>query len=427
MGEYTNQLRNQGYFTVDDVVQISIEDLEDVGLYKLGHQKRLLLAIKRVKELKSGRRMAQFHPPPGSLHVTASPLPSRSSLSHGQMAGTLPYSSFEQQHQQSKHLQNLAKQVIPPQVPQPRQSSPAALQQTTSMIDNSNNYSSLQSQPNPLLHNQTSSLQQVQRNMYQQTHNIASSKPIYQPEVIRIDCTSASTLPAAPSPLLAGRSHLVSATMATPSPPPPPPPLRQASCLTEPDGGSPPPPSPPSMPRPMAPLLSSYSRFQQQQGQQLLPQDVGFQTNFPKQTQPVLSPEQQHSQNIVTNRPWGVNSMARSFDDGDIIQNYNSNFHRGEYFTQQTGTGIVRIPMGVAINNSGGGTLPRPKGLVKPRPVAKIAANPQPPMQQKQSMSNMSDLHETDLCKNNLSSFVAPTGQLSVAETTSENNYGSQV
>ena len=83
--------------------------------------------------------------------------------------------------------------------------------------------------------------------------------------------------------------------------------------------------------------------------------------------------------------------------------------------------------MGVFINNSGGGTLPRPKGLVKPRPVAKIAANPQLPMQQKQSMSNMSDLHETDFCKNSLSSFVAPTGQLSLAETTSENNYGSQV
>jgi hypothetical protein len=46
--------------SVDDVAQISIEDLEDVGLYKLGHQKRFLLAIKRIKDLKAGKRCPQF-------------------------------------------------------------------------------------------------------------------------------------------------------------------------------------------------------------------------------------------------------------------------------------------------------------------------------------------------------------------------------
>ena len=33
------------------MLQISVEDLEDIGFYKLGHQKRLLLAIKKVKEI----------------------------------------------------------------------------------------------------------------------------------------------------------------------------------------------------------------------------------------------------------------------------------------------------------------------------------------------------------------------------------------
>eukprot|EP00095_Tigriopus_kingsejongensis_P011698 maker-scaffold452_size166894-snap-gene-0.35 protein:Tk11698 transcript:maker-scaffold452_size166894-snap-gene-0.35-mRNA-1 annotation:"caskin-1 isoform x2" len=53
---YGAQLHSQGYHTVADVLQISVEDLEDVGIYKLGHQKRFLLAVKKVKELRSGKR-----------------------------------------------------------------------------------------------------------------------------------------------------------------------------------------------------------------------------------------------------------------------------------------------------------------------------------------------------------------------------------
>ena len=58
--EYRGLFANQGYVTIDDLVQISIEDLEDIGVYRLGHQKRLLLAIKRAKDLKAGRRIAQY-------------------------------------------------------------------------------------------------------------------------------------------------------------------------------------------------------------------------------------------------------------------------------------------------------------------------------------------------------------------------------
>lgn len=50
--EYRQTLLNQGYHKVSDLLTISIEDLEDIGFFRLGHQKRLLLAIKKVKELK---------------------------------------------------------------------------------------------------------------------------------------------------------------------------------------------------------------------------------------------------------------------------------------------------------------------------------------------------------------------------------------
>ena len=106
--------------------------------------------------------------------------------------------------------------------------------------------------------------------------------------------------------------------------------------------------------------------------------------------------------------------MTRSFDDGDIVKNYYGNMHREKYLTSQGDTGIVRNLNCLAITNSGGGTLPRPRGLVKPRPVAKIAANPQPTLQEKQSMSKTSDVTEVDMCKNNISSFsqnLQPAGQ----------------
>ena len=65
--DYRGLLATQGYLNIDDLVQISIEDLEDIGIYRLGHQKRLLLSIKRAKDLKSGRRIAQY---PSSASTT---------------------------------------------------------------------------------------------------------------------------------------------------------------------------------------------------------------------------------------------------------------------------------------------------------------------------------------------------------------------
>ena len=53
--EYKPALASQGYETIEDVLQLTWEDLEDIGIVKLGHQKRLLLAIKRVKDLKAGK------------------------------------------------------------------------------------------------------------------------------------------------------------------------------------------------------------------------------------------------------------------------------------------------------------------------------------------------------------------------------------
>lgn len=54
--EYLPALLSQGYQTVDDVTQLTWEDLEDIGIVKLGHQKKIILAIKRVKDIRAGKR-----------------------------------------------------------------------------------------------------------------------------------------------------------------------------------------------------------------------------------------------------------------------------------------------------------------------------------------------------------------------------------
>lgn len=37
---YSRELRSQGYSTLKQMCDICVEDLEDVGIFKLGHQKR---------------------------------------------------------------------------------------------------------------------------------------------------------------------------------------------------------------------------------------------------------------------------------------------------------------------------------------------------------------------------------------------------
>ncbi|BET02768.1 SAM domain (Sterile alpha motif) [Nesidiocoris tenuis] len=67
--EYAAALRSQGYTTVEDTTQITWEDLEDIGIVKLGHQKRMLLAIKRIQDLRAGKT---FPPTPFTpTHVDA--------------------------------------------------------------------------------------------------------------------------------------------------------------------------------------------------------------------------------------------------------------------------------------------------------------------------------------------------------------------
>ncbi|KAJ8925124.1 hypothetical protein NQ315_001306 [Exocentrus adspersus] len=57
LDEYMSAFLEQNYQTVDDVTQLTWEDLEEFGIVKLGHQKKIMLAIKRIKDIKAGKRI----------------------------------------------------------------------------------------------------------------------------------------------------------------------------------------------------------------------------------------------------------------------------------------------------------------------------------------------------------------------------------
>lgn len=56
LAEYTDLLKKQGYTSVQAAFQLTWEDLEEVGISRLGHQKKLTLAIKRGRDLLTRKR-----------------------------------------------------------------------------------------------------------------------------------------------------------------------------------------------------------------------------------------------------------------------------------------------------------------------------------------------------------------------------------
>ena len=228
LSEYAMELLNQGYRSVSDVATISIEDLEDVGLFKLGHQKRFLLAVKRIKELKSGRR-APSYPTPQSSTGSSTFMPNNGSC--------------QQQQQQPRQL---------PPAPPVRKLS------TTSTGDSNGLYSTFQRQNsgtafhvNVQQHRQPDTAAVTAAvDCHQQPQLPSPSKAVttppkpihYQPDIICID-QSPSRRPSNSFVNGVGRQLQENNS-------------QQPGDTEE---GSPPPPSPPAMPAPMAPINSSWA------------------------------------------------------------------------------------------------------------------------------------------------------------------------
>ncbi|XP_031718902.1 caskin-1-like isoform X2 [Anarrhichthys ocellatus] len=71
LSQYYQVLVQNGYENIDFISDISLEDLQEIGITKLGHQKKLMLGVKRLKELQRGERSSE--PPQSPSTPPSSP------------------------------------------------------------------------------------------------------------------------------------------------------------------------------------------------------------------------------------------------------------------------------------------------------------------------------------------------------------------
>uniref|UniRef100_A0A6A7FQR2 Caskin-2 n=1 Tax=Hirondellea gigas TaxID=1518452 RepID=A0A6A7FQR2_9CRUS len=102
LSEYNNTLQLQGYITPVQMLQVMWEDLEEMGITRLGHQKKVVLAIKRIKDIKGGKKFSSSLPPPPQQEIMVitrdsqpDNFPSMSDFRtfSGQRQGDQPYSN----------------------------------------------------------------------------------------------------------------------------------------------------------------------------------------------------------------------------------------------------------------------------------------------------------------------------------------------
>ncbi|CAF2469000.1 unnamed protein product [Rotaria sp. Silwood2] len=78
LNQYLPLLNEQNYKQLSDIMDIAWEDLEDIGITRLGHQKRFMLGIKRLKDIKKGLYQANTNS--SSQSSTAVPSPNNHRL-----------------------------------------------------------------------------------------------------------------------------------------------------------------------------------------------------------------------------------------------------------------------------------------------------------------------------------------------------------
>lgn len=95
--DYYHGLCHQGYDTVDRVTELQWEDLEEIGIKKLGHQKKVMLAIKKVKSINNSNPSVPSsswsprvpdHLPPTQRPPVITTLPRPTSLGNGNGGGS---------------------------------------------------------------------------------------------------------------------------------------------------------------------------------------------------------------------------------------------------------------------------------------------------------------------------------------------------
>lgn len=101
LGQYAPLFRQQGYKSIGELMLISWEDLEEIGVAKLGHQKKLMHVIKRLEVAKGG---GEVRSPQSQLQIA-----------QGDFFGTLRSVNRQRVGASAKSLENLS--MVPPVPP----------------------------------------------------------------------------------------------------------------------------------------------------------------------------------------------------------------------------------------------------------------------------------------------------------------------
>ncbi|XP_032392769.1 caskin-2 [Etheostoma spectabile] len=100
--QYHKKLSENGYDSISIVRDLTWEDLQEIGIIKLGHQKKLMLAVRKLCDIQRAALHAESGPggtlrrkPPGALHLVAIEPPADSAGGEGSSPRTPKMTTFQ--------------------------------------------------------------------------------------------------------------------------------------------------------------------------------------------------------------------------------------------------------------------------------------------------------------------------------------------
>ncbi|XP_072240857.1 uncharacterized protein [Leuresthes tenuis] len=225
LSQYYQVLVQNGYENIDFVSDISLEDLQEIGITKLGHQKKMMLGVTRLKELQRGESGSE---PP---HSPSSPPPSP-----GGSTSSEPRREAKKQRDGApsplaKPRPGLTHSQTPPHIPTqtPPQTPPYTRTQQASprARPRPSTHMVAADKPVPLLR------LPCEEEERQRTHSLIGSESDSRYATV---CRSSSTHTAVPNDVTVNRSHSSVTLRPRRKGRPPTPPKRSCSSITGGDG-----------------------------------------------------------------------------------------------------------------------------------------------------------------------------------------------
>ncbi|XP_034044828.1 caskin-1 isoform X2 [Thalassophryne amazonica] len=228
LSQYYQVLVQNGYENIDFVSDISLEDLQEIGITKLGHQKKLMLGVRRLKELQRGESVSE----PSQSHISSPSSP----------RGSVSSESTVSQKQARKQRDRVPSPLAKPRPGHTRTHTPPHTPtQTTPQTPTHarTQQASPRARPRPSTQTSTADSSEPllrlpsEEEERQRTHSLIGSETDSRYATV---CRSSSALTAAPNDITVNRSQSSVTLRPRRKGRPPTPPKRSCSSITGADG-----------------------------------------------------------------------------------------------------------------------------------------------------------------------------------------------